>query len=85
MTNCNQRDECCVIRSNKNAPGKTQELASSVGIYKDPMPNTNPMPNTTSHVPPLSLKPMPRIPRNDSMTKKSWSGSATVITASIDI
>lgn len=32
-----------VISSNKNAPDKTEGLASSMGVYKNPMPSTYPM------------------------------------------
>ncbi|XP_067120893.1 uncharacterized protein [Centruroides vittatus] len=70
-----QRAEHCVTPSIGNPLDENHALASSAGLYE------NPMPCTSSHVSPFALKPIPRLSRNDS-AKKTRAGSAAIITTS---
>lgn len=64
--------------SNENPPDEPQELTSSkastrASVYDNPLPS--------SCGSPFALKPVPRLPKNNS-SKKTRTGAAFVITAS---
>ncbi|KAL3288284.1 hypothetical protein HHI36_002732 [Cryptolaemus montrouzieri] len=68
ITNDNPSDEYQGLASSKTA--------STASVYD------NPVPSTSSSVSPFALKPVPRLPKNNSSSKKTRTGAASIITAS---
>lgn len=80
-SNENQREESDLV--NEIPPDEPQGLASSnassrtaASVYD------NPVPSTSSCVSPFVLNPVPRMPKNNSSSKKTRTGAASIITAS---
>ncbi|KAL3271431.1 hypothetical protein HHI36_021911 [Cryptolaemus montrouzieri] len=68
ITNDNPSDEYQGLASSKTA--------STASVYD------NPVPSTSSSVSLFALKPVPRLPKNNSSSKKTRTGAASIITAS---
>lgn len=78
-SNENQIEESSLV--NRIHPDDPQGLASSNASSRAASVYDNPVPGTSPRVSPFVLKPVPRLPKNNS-SKKTRTGSASIITGS---